>query len=85
MNKQDLIKLRQQAHHLKPVIIIGSNGYSDAVTAEVERALYDHELIKIKIQSGDKDIRREIIDSICDTQQATLVQSIGKISIFYKP
>ena len=47
--------LRSQAHSLKPVVQVGRNGVSEALQGEVERALHDHELIKIKGPAGPKD------------------------------
>jgi len=72
------------AHHLKPVVTIAGNGLSDSVVKEVERALADHELIKIRVSAGDREARREIIDAACSTTAATLVQTIGNIAVLYK-
>ncbi|WP_410961553.1 YhbY family RNA-binding protein, partial [Salmonella sp. SAL4457] len=36
-------------HHLKPVLIVAENGLTEGVLAELERALNDHELIKVKL------------------------------------
>ena len=38
-------------HHLKPVLTVADNGLTEGVLAELERALGDHELIKIKVTS----------------------------------
>lgn len=37
-------------HHLKPVLIVAENGLTEGVQAELERALNDHELIKIQFR-----------------------------------
>jgi RNA-binding protein len=47
------------------------------VLAEVDRALGDHELIKIKIAVGDRDLRDALIEQLCQTTHAQLVQRIG--------
>ena len=39
--------LRKEAHALKPVIMIGKNGVTPGLTAAVDAALTDHELIKV--------------------------------------
>lgn len=81
-------KQRQQlkglAHKLKPVIMIGNNGLTPAVNQEIDRALNDHELIKIKVQSEDRELRKELFTAICDTHQAESVQVIGKIAVVYR-
>ena len=51
--------LRKKAHSLKPVVMIGQHGLTDAVLAEVDIALNAHELIKIRIRGADKNKRTE--------------------------
>jgi len=77
-------QLKAQAHKLKPIVLIGNNGLSEAVQNEIERALTDHELIKIRVAVADREIRREIIHEICQTRQAELVQIIGNIGVIYR-
>ena len=50
---------------------------NENVLAEVDRALGDHELIKIKIAVGDRDLRDAMIEQLCQTNRAELVQRIG--------
>lgn len=76
--------LKARAHALKPIIMIGNNGLSDAVNKEIDRALYDHELIKIRILSTDRDQRRAWFEEICAAHTAELVQVIGSIGVIYK-
>lgn len=68
---------RAIAHKLNPVVTIASNGLSEAVMLELERALGDHELIKVKIAVGDREARDLIIDQLCERASAQLVQRIG--------
>ncbi len=76
-------KLKAQAHSLKPVIIIGQAGLTDAVLAEIEIALNHHELIKIKIRA-ERDDRHVLREKICLSTGATLIQSIGQIAVIYR-
>ncbi|MFL1405697.1 ribosome assembly RNA-binding protein YhbY [Marinobacter sp. M1N3S26] len=75
---------RAIAHNLKPIIIIGDKGLSDGLVQELERALDDHELIKVKVASNDRDARGEVIDALCQQSGAELVQTIGKIAIILR-
>jgi RNA-binding protein len=77
-------QLKGKAHKLKPVILIGKDGVTDAVNKEIDRALQDHELIKIRIQTTDRDLRRELFEQICVANQAEIVQIIGSIGVFYR-
>ncbi|WP_111494367.1 MULTISPECIES: ribosome assembly RNA-binding protein YhbY [Marinobacter] len=75
---------RAIAHHLKPVVMIGDKGLSEGLQQELERALDDHELIKVKIASPDRDERREAIEALCQESGAELVQMIGKIAVILR-
>jgi RNA-binding protein len=77
-------QLKAKAHKLKPVIMIGNNGLTDAVNKEIDRALLDHELIKIRILTNDRDLRRAIFNELCDVNRAELVQVIGSIGVIYR-
>ena len=77
--------LRGIAHHLKPVIIIGQHGLSEGLMNELNSTLDHHELIKIKIAAGEREERKEIINTVCQTTGAELVQAIGKIFVIYRP
>ena len=72
---------RAIAHNLKPIIIIGDKGLSEGLMQELDRALDDHELIKVKGASNDRDARAEVIQELCSQSGAELVQTIGKIAI----
>lgn len=77
-------QLKQRAHHLKPIIIIGHQGLTPSVQLEIERALLAHELVKIKINLDDRMLRKTIVDEICQERQAEFIQSIGKTAVIYR-
>ncbi|MFI8742603.1 YhbY family RNA-binding protein [Stutzerimonas zhaodongensis] len=71
-------------HHLKPVLIVSENGLTDGVQAELERALNDHELIKVQLRITERDDRRAITEELCKVGGCELVQSIGKMALIYR-
>ncbi|MCS5564290.1 YhbY family RNA-binding protein [Marinobacter sp.] len=75
---------RAIAHNLKPVIIVGDKGLSEGLQEELERALSDHELIKIKVANPDREARQEAMQELCKVAGAELVQSIGKIAVILR-
>jgi RNA-binding protein len=77
--------LRARAHALNPVVLIGDNGLTDAVLAEVERALKAHELIKIRAAGEEREARDAILARICDELSAAPVHHLGKVLIVYRP
>lgn len=76
--------LKQSAHHLKPVVIIGAKGLTENVQLEIERALLDHELIKIKIHADSRESRKAMIEEICKERDAEFIHQIGHIAIIYR-
>jgi len=77
--------LRRLAHHLKPVIIIGNAGLTEAVMEEIKLAISFHELVKIKLNAQDKTVRNTMVEDIITNCDAHHVQSIGHVAVFYKP
>ncbi|MCH4874795.1 MULTISPECIES: YhbY family RNA-binding protein [Pseudomonas] len=71
-------------HHLKPVLTVADNGLTEGVLAELERALGDHELIKIKVNILDREARLAAIAELCKAGKADLVQVIGKMALLYR-
>ncbi|KAB2824244.1 ribosome assembly RNA-binding protein YhbY [Aliivibrio sp. S4TY2] len=76
--------LKGLAHNLKPVVMMGSNGLTEAVVAEIEIALNHHELIKVKIASEDRDTKQLIVDAIIRETEAEKVQVIGKTLVLFR-
>lgn len=77
--------LKAQAHALKPVVMIGSQGLSDAVIKEAERAIAAHELIKIRVLGDERDAREAYLAQLCEVLSAAPVQHIGKLLLIYRP
>ena len=75
--------LRKEAHTLKPVIMVGKNGVTPELTAAVDTALTDHELIKIKFLDFKED-RRALSSSMASSVKAEVVSVIGNIAILYR-
>lgn len=71
-------------HHLKAVLIVADKGLTEGVLAELERALGDHELIKIKLNILERESRLEAVAELCKAGKADLVQVIGKMALIYR-
>ncbi|HBB77370.1 MAG TPA: ribosome assembly RNA-binding protein YhbY, partial [Pseudomonas sp.] len=71
-------------HHLKPVLIVSENGLTEGVQAELDRALNDHELIKVQLRIAERDDRHALIEELCQLGRCELVQAIGKMALIYR-
>jgi RNA-binding protein len=75
--------LEKEAHDLQPVVIVGGAGLTDGVISMADKALADHELIKIKFNEY-KDEVKELTAQLCEKTEATLVRIIGCTAILYR-
>lgn len=76
---------RADAHHLDPVVMIGSEGLTPAVVKETDAALKAHGLIKVRVFSDDRDSREAILAQLCDQLDAAPIQHIGKLLVLWRP
>ena len=76
--------LKGQAHHLKPVVLLGQAGLTDGVVAEIEGALAHHELIKVKVSAGDREMRDAVVTQIAARTGSDLIDRIGNMAAFYR-
>ena len=77
--------LKAIGHLLKPVVIVSHKGLTDNLKGEIDRALNDHELIKIKIITTHREDRKEITKQICKHHNAECIQSVGHVTLIYRP
>ena len=77
--------LRGLAHLLKPVILIGNAGVSPGVVAETDRALHDHELIKVRLPGQPREERDAALADLAARTGSAMVGRIGHIAILYRP
>lgn len=84
LSQSEKKKLRGQAHHLKPIVHIGKEGMSDAIIKTINKALDDHELIKVQfLETAFLDRKLDSIH-LAEIVHAELVQVIGHKIILYR-
>jgi len=76
--------LKARAHPLDPIVHLGGKGLTEAVIAEIGRALDAHELIKVRAASLERDAREAAFAEICARLDAQPVQHIGKVLVLYR-
>jgi RNA-binding protein len=77
--------LKGRAHSLKPVILMGNAGLTAAVIAEADRALTDHELIKVRLPGQDRDERNVALAQLAERTGSAMVTRIGHVAVLYRP
>ena len=81
---KQILFLRKSCHHIKPIVTVGGAGLTENVLSEIDLALNHHELVKVKINTGDRDERKAMIEKIISVTAAVLVQTIGHTASFYR-
>lgn len=85
LNNKQKQYLKGLAHPLKPVVMLGNNGLTEGVLAEIEQALQHHELIKVKVAAEERETKTLIADAIVRETKAINVQTIGNMLVLYRP
>jgi len=85
LTKKQKQYLKGLAHSLKPVVLLGQNGLTEGVIAEIDNSLNIHELIKVKVATDDRDSKRLIIDAIVRDTKAAEVTTIGHTLVLFRP
>ena len=76
---------RSEAHHLDPVVMIGGDGLTPAVSKEVDAALNAHGLIKVRVLSDERSNRETLFATLADSLSAAPIQHIGKLLVLWRP
>jgi RNA-binding protein len=84
LTEQQKKRLRGLGHKLKPVITVGTGGLSDSLLEEFERSLEYHELMKIKVNTGDRSERDTAIGALCEYSGAQLIQRVGNVGLLFR-
>jgi RNA-binding protein len=76
--------LRRLAHALNPIVMLGNAGLTPGVVKELDRALTDHELVKVSARVGERSVRDAALDDLAKQTSSELVQRIGNVGVFYR-
>jgi RNA-binding protein len=84
LNEKQRKHLRGLGHSLKPIVLLGQAGLTEAVVSEAVRALDDHELVKVRVSGMDRDVRDETIATLASRTDSELVGRIGHTALLYR-
>ena len=65
-------------------MIVGQHGLSDAVVRQLDAALTDHELIKVRLGSECPIGRDEIGGALAERTGAAVAGTVGRVVILYR-
>ena len=76
--------LRALGHALRPVVQIGKEGVTESLVDAIDRALLDHELIKVKIGENAGVERHEAAEAIAERTRSEVAQVLGNTVVLYR-
>jgi RNA-binding protein len=76
--------LRRLAHPMRPIVMLGNAGLTAGVVQELDRALSDHELVKVSARVGERAARDAALDDMARQTSSEIVQRIGNVGVFYR-
>jgi RNA-binding protein len=76
--------LRRLAHPMSPIVMLGNAGLTPGVVKELDRALTDHELVKVSARVGERGTRDAALDDLAKQTSSEIVQRIGNVGVFYR-
>jgi RNA-binding protein len=82
LSGKDRRRLRALAHPLRPVVHVGAGGVGAAVLAALERALSDHELVKVRLLEPDD--KRALARELAEASGAELAGLVGHTAILFR-
>ena len=85
LNSRERARLKARAHSLEPVVQVGHAGLTDAVMAEVDRAVTAHELIQVRMAVTERAEREALGEELCSRTDAAAVQRVGKVIVLWRP
>jgi RNA-binding protein len=76
--------LRRLGHPLSPIVMLGNAGLTPNIVKELERALADHELVKVSARIGERSARDAALETLAKQTSSEIVQRIGNVGLFYR-
>ncbi len=76
--------LRGHGHAMSAIVQVGKAGVTDALVKQMEQALADHELIKVKIGGECPLDRHAVAERLGAEPGVNLVQMVGRVLLLYK-
>ncbi|MCG8423456.1 MAG: ribosome assembly RNA-binding protein YhbY [Proteobacteria bacterium] len=76
--------LRAKGHHLPAVLQIGKEGLSPSLIEALDRALLDHELVKIRVGQNALVDRKSAASELARATSSEVAQVLGKTLLLYR-
>ena len=76
--------LRGEANSLNPIVHVGKDGITESVIEQLDEALEDHELLKVRILESTGRTTRSAAEELATATGSEVVQVIGGIAVLFR-
>jgi len=76
--------LRALGHHLEPLVQIGKGGLTEGISAAVNVALEQHELVKVRLGTECPEERDDVAGALSTSLHAEVAQTQGRTILLYR-
>ena len=84
LNSKQRARLRSIASTIDATTIIGKDGLTETVLAQIDRELHARELVKVSVLDGADLSAKEYLQVACEKLKAIQVCSIGRKFVLYR-
>jgi RNA-binding protein len=84
MEKSKRTQLRKIGHPMRPLMRVGKSGVSDGFVTELVRSLTAHQLVKVSMESSQKEEARAQAEDLAARAECDLVDLVGSSALFYR-
>lgn len=85
LNSKQRANLRGQASIIDTTTIIGKDGLTETVLAQIDRELLARELVKVSVLDGAEKSAKDYLHDASNKLKAEEVCSIGRKFVLYRP
>lgn len=75
--------LKARAQRLEPILKIGHAGVTPEFLASLDRALNDHELVKVRF-SDFKEEKKTLTPILAEKSGSEVVMRVGNVAVFFR-
>ena len=76
--------LRGLGHRLEPIVQLGKQGLTEGITAAVDAALQEHELVKVRVGTECPDDRHDVAERLAPTVKGEIAQVLGRTLLVWR-
>lgn len=76
--------LRGRGQTLAPALKVGKGGITPTFLGELQRALRQHELVKLRFLDAEREERAALCAQIADEGRCVCVGAVGHTALFYR-